>query len=248
MKVDKSKNLDIGSTPVVPAQQGTDSERMPKAMQVRPPDTRGHRELKCGKKLVECPTDRVGADRPSFSPIERESGALGRHRSELPFFTLQVRREGAPHLRSEWHQAVLAELRLSDDRQLAVEIDVSAAQSRHFSDAKSETVQHCEDHPVDLSTILRAGIAGQFVGEFEQTARLIGLKRNGRADGVRRADFRSARATPTGPHGPPSNPGVLECANEAVVAAGRSRGREAMNPSTSVDVICRSFGTPRARK
>ena len=73
----------------VPAQQSANGERMAEAMQVRRRHAGGNRQLQRGQQFVECPANRVGANRRALPLVKGEHRGLGRDWPEPRLFTIQ---------------------------------------------------------------------------------------------------------------------------------------------------------------
>ena len=116
----------------VPTQQSSNRERMAETMQVRWRHAGGDCQLQRGQQFVECPANRVGANRRAPPLVKGESRGLGRDWPEPRLFTIQKAGDRTGHLWPEWHQAIFSKLRLANDQKLVIQIDVLTAQPRHL--------------------------------------------------------------------------------------------------------------------
>src|ERR1700722_8692748 len=129
---------------------------MTEAMQVWRRSARWNRQLKAGQQFVECPSNSVRANRRPFRLVKCKHRAVGRNRPKAPPSTIQKFCNREAHPWPEWDQSILSKFRLTNHQKLVLEIDVLAAQPRHFADAKPQTIQQHEDHPIDSSAVLRS--------------------------------------------------------------------------------------------
>jgi hypothetical protein len=89
-------------------------------------------------------------------------------RSELAFPELKVSGEPCGHARTEGHEAGFCELRLADDEQSTVEIDVRPGKPRNLADAQPEPVEQGKDHRVGRAALPCPVVVRKRGGDVEE--------------------------------------------------------------------------------
>lgn len=128
----------------IPIQQRPHRKRMPQPMDVRPEHACRHGQRQLRQQIVaQSVAYRVRAHRLAAVPgVQRRTASAGH---ALALAQGQIVPHPYGQLRPEWHQATLAELGVSDLRDLAIKIYVAALQTRDLADAQAEPRQESED-------------------------------------------------------------------------------------------------------
>ena len=146
----------------VPAQQRAHRKRVPEIMHARAHGPVWNREPELRHEMVKGLTDGTGADAPAAA--EREHRCRRRDRLGRPRPTGEVIAQHHVDARTKGDEAALVELGLSNDQQIAGQIDIPDAQPRHLSDSQSHPIEQREDDPIGLASAHGAALVGQLAG------------------------------------------------------------------------------------
>src|ERR1700694_5011532 len=130
---------------------------------------RGHVERKTRQQmLAEGVADRVSHDRGAAVPGEER--CLGGGEAEALLAQRRVRAQPRGEARTEGDEAALAELTVTHQEHVALQIDVTALQARDLADAKPEPSEKRENRGVGGPTVGRPRSIGELRGVLEHPA------------------------------------------------------------------------------